>query len=132
MPDAPQEPVEPFTHHLRRVGAFSLVVVAALGILAILFPPGVGPTPVAGIEVTRPAWMFWWVFDLENRFGLDAILWASGALFALLFAVPFIDRNPKRWWRRRPVAIAIAGLVLVTIVVLSVLTLTTTAASHLG
>lgn len=131
-PDGPQEPVEPFTHHLRRVGSFALVVVAALGILAILFPPGVGPTPVEGIEVTRPTWMFWWVFELENRFGLGAILSGSGALFALLFAVPFIDRNPKRWWRRRPVAMAIAGLVLVTIVVLSVLTLTTTTASHLG
>lgn len=103
-----------------------------LGILAILFPPGVGPTPVEGIEVTRPVWMFWWVFELENRFGLDAILWGSGALFALLFAVPFIDRNPRRWWRRRPVAMAIAGLVLATIVVLSILTLTTSAASHLG
>ena len=132
VPDGPQEPREPFTHHLRRLGAFALVLVAGLGVLAVLFPPGVGPTPVEGIEVTRPPWMFWWVFELENRFGLDAILWGSGALFALLFAVPFIDRNPQRWWRRRPVAMGLAGLVLVIIGILSYLTFTTSAASHIG
>lgn len=122
---------EPFTHHLRRVGAFGLVLLALLSVVAVLFPPPVGPTPVAGVEVTKPTWPFWWMFTLENWFGLPAILWGGIVLFALLFAVPFIDRNPKRSWRTRPVAMTAGALVLVALIVLTVLTAITTPAAHL-
>jgi ubiquinol-cytochrome c reductase cytochrome b subunit len=131
-PDETGEPLAPFTHHLRRVGSLGLVLLGGLGALAVLFPPGVGPTPVEGIEVTRPPWMYWWMFALENWFGLPAILWGSGVLFALLAAVPFIDRGPERRWRKRPVAIALAALILILIVVLTILAAVTTAAEHLG
>lgn len=122
----------PFTHHLRRIGAFALVLLAGLGALAVLLPPGVGPTPVEGIEVTRPLWMFWWIFTLENLFGLKAILVGSAALFALLVALPFVDRGPMRWWRRRPVAMVALALVLLTLAVLTIMTALTPPAAHLG
>ena len=122
---------EPFTHHLRRVGAFGLVLLGVLSVLAIVFPPPVGPTPIAGVEVTKPMWPFWWMFTLENWFGLPAILWGGLALFALLFAVPFIDRGPRRSWRQRPVAMVVGGLVLVALVVLTVLMAVTVPATHL-
>ena len=123
---------EPFTHHLRRVGAFGLVLLGLLSILAVLFPPPVGPTPVAGVEVTKPLWPFWWMFTLENWFGLPAILWGGLAFFALLFAVPFIDRNPKRSWRARPVAMAVGALVLAALITLTILMAVTTPAVHLS
>lgn len=122
---------EPFTHHLRRVGAFGLVLLAMLSVIAVLFPPPVGPTPVAGVEVTKPPWPFWWMFTLENWFGLPAILGGGLVLFGLLFAVPFVDRNPKRSWRTRPVAMVIGLAVITTMVVLTVLTGLTTPAAHL-
>lgn len=125
------EPREPFTRHLRRLGAFGLALIGVLIVLAALFPPGLGPTPVEGIEVTRPLWIFWWLFTLENWWGLKAILWGTIALFALLVAVPFIDRRPERYWRRRPVAVAIAALVLGVILVLTYVTATTSAVEHL-
>ena len=131
IPDAPAEPVEPFSHHLRRLGAFGLALVGGLLVLAALFPPGVGPTPVEGIEITRPLWMFWWLFTLENWWGLKAILWGTIALFVLLVAVPFVDRRPERRWRKRPVALGIAAAVLVGIVVLAYVTATTSAVEHL-
>jgi len=131
IPDAPAEPREPFTHHLRRLGAFGLVLVGGLLVLAALFPPGLGPTPVEGIEVTRPLWMFWWLFTLENWWGLNAILWGTIALLALLVAVPFIDRRPERRWRKRPVALGLAAAVLLAIAVLTYVTATTSAVEHL-
>lgn len=130
--DTLAEPREPFTHHLRRIGAFALIVLSVLAALAVLSPRGVGPTPVEGIEVTKPPWMFWWLFTLENWVGLKGIVWGTTALFGLLFAVPFIDRNPERWWRKRPVAMAAAVLVLAAIVVLTILMAATTPAQHLG
>ena len=126
------EPREPFTHHLRRIGAFWLVLLGALGAMALLWPRGVGPTPVEGIEVTKPPWMFWWLFTLENWIGLKGILWGASGLFALLAAVPFLDRNPQRWWRKRPIAMTAAVIVLAAIVVLTILMAVTTPAEHLG
>lgn len=132
VPDAPGEVREPFTHHLRRVGAVALVLLALVGVLAILRPPGVGQTPVEGIEITKPLWMFWWLFTLENKVGLKGILYGSGVLFGLLFAVPFVDRNPQRWWRKRPAAITLATVVVATLIVLTIMEALTTPASHLG
>lgn len=131
VPDAPAEPVEPFTYHLRRLGAFALALVGALLVAAALFPPGVGPTPVEGIEITRPTWMFWWLFTLENWWGVDAILWATLLLFVLLLVVPFVDRGSQRHWRKRPFALGIAGAVLLAVVVLTYVTATTSAVEHL-
>ena len=134
-PDNPTEtgePFEPFTHHLRRIGALGLVLLGGLGVLAVLFPPGVGPTPVEGIEVTRPPWMYWWMFSLQNWVGRSGILWGGIILFALLIALPFVDRNPRRYWRQRPLAIGIGALVLAAIIILTVLGAITTPAQHLG
>ncbi len=131
IPDAPSEPREPFTHHLRRVGAFGLVLLGVLGVLAVLFPPGVGPTPVEGIEVTKPPWIFWWLFTLENQIGLKGILWGAGVLFALLIALPFVDRSPGRHWRKRPIAIVAGAVVLVTLIVFTILEAVVTPAQHL-
>ena len=126
------EKTEPFTNHLRRVAAFGLVLIAGLIVLAVLFPPPVGPTPVAGIEVTKPLWIFWWMFTLENYQGLVGILWGGGVLFALLAAVPFIDRNPAWSWRARPIAMTLGALVLIAIIVLTLMMLVTTPAAHLN
>ncbi|HET7399393.1 MAG TPA: cytochrome b N-terminal domain-containing protein [Intrasporangium sp.] len=127
----PAEPTEPFTHHLRRIAAFGLVLTGLLGVVAVLWPPSVGPRPVTGIEVTRPPWTFWWMFTLENWVGLSGILYGGGVLFLLLIILPFVDRNRNRHWRRRPVAMALGLLVLLTIATLTVLMLFTTAETHL-
>lgn len=126
------EPVEPFTHHLRRVGAIALIVIGILGILAVLYPPGIGPSPVEGIEVTKPPWMFWWLYTLEDWFGVKAILWGAIAMFGLLAAVPFVDRNPERSWRKRPVAMICFAAILVALTLLTVITAVGSVASHLG
>lgn len=72
------------------------------------------------------------MFTLENWFGLPGILWGAGARFALLVATPFVDRNPARSWRARPVAMTVGALVLVTILVLTVLMAFTSPVEHLG
>jgi ubiquinol-cytochrome c reductase cytochrome b subunit len=126
------EPTEPFTHHLRRIAAFGVALFGLLGILAVLLPPAVGPQPVAGIEVTTPPWSFWWMFTLENWVGLSGILYGELAFFALLVILPFVDRNPNRVWRRRPVAISVGGLVLLVLVILTVLMAIAPAKEHLA
>jgi quinol-cytochrome oxidoreductase complex cytochrome b subunit len=125
------EPTQPFTRHLRRLVAFGIALTGIIGILAVLLPAPLGSTPVPGIEVTKPPWMFWWTFTLENWFGLSAILWGELVFFLLLVILPFVDRNPERWWRRRPVAMGIALAVLGVLVVLTVLMAITPTEVHL-
>ena len=127
-----EEPTEPFTHHLRRIGAFGLALLGVLGLLAVLFPPEIGPAPVTGIEVTKPPWNFWWMFTLENWIGLPGIVYGAAALFVLLIILPFVDRNPARHWRKRPVAMTAAALVLLIIAALTILMAFTTTKTHLG
>jgi len=69
---------------------------------------------------------------MENWVGLTGILWGAGALFALLVAVPFIDRNPRRYWRQRPIAMLLGAIVLLALIVMSILEVFTTPAQHLG
>lgn len=126
-----REGQHPFTGHLRRAGAFGLVVIGALGIISVLFPPVIGPTPVQGIEVTKPPWPFLWMYALENWFGLPAILWGGGVLFGLLVLLPFADRNPQRSWRRRPVVMTATVLAVAAMIVLTIIAIVTTPEAHL-
>lgn len=128
---AEDEPTQPFTSHIRRLVAFGIALTGILGVLAVLLPAPLGSTPVPGIEVTKPPWMFWWPFTLENWFGLSAIVWGEVVFFLLLAILPFVDRNPNRWWRRRPVAMTIAAVVFVILVVLTILMAITPAEVHL-
>lgn len=126
------EPTGSFARHGKRLGAFSLVLLGGLAILAVLFPPVLGSTPIEGIEVTKPLWMFWWVYTLENWIGLKGILWGMIALFSVLIAIPFVDRNKRRSWRRRPVAMSAFVIVLVGLIWLSLITGLGSTAQHLG
>ncbi|WP_458040503.1 MULTISPECIES: cytochrome b N-terminal domain-containing protein [Bacteria] len=128
---AEAEPTQPFTSHLRRLVAFGIALAGILGILAVLLPAPLGSPPVPGIEITKPPWMFWWPFTLENWFGLAAIVWGEVVFFLLLAILPFVDRNPERWWRRRPVAMSAALVLVLMLVALTVLMAITPAEVHL-
>jgi ubiquinol-cytochrome c reductase cytochrome b subunit len=86
----------------------------------VLIPPIVGPTPVEGIETTRPLWMFWWFFPFEQWFGVASVGIVMGAVFLLLFLVPFLDRSPKRSWRERRVAMTVLALIAVGMLAISI------------
>ncbi len=125
------EPTEPFTHHLRRIAAFGLTLLGLLGILSVLLPQGVGPTPVAGIEVTKPPWNFWWIFTVENWVGLKGILYGEVIFFGLLVILPFVDRSPERLWRRRPIAMGFTAAFVLVMIALTVLVNAAPAVQHL-
>jgi ubiquinol-cytochrome c reductase cytochrome b subunit len=104
----------------------ALGALGALGVLTVALPPVVGlnrsrasksPCPVAVLvdvhagKLDRP---------VRHRVGRTA-------LFILLIAVPFVDRNARRHWRSRPVAMTLAAAVVLAIVVLFILAVTTPA-----
>lgn len=122
-PEIPHTEVEqpaPFTEHLKRSAAFGLVLIGVLSILAVLVPPVLGPTPVEGIEITRPLWMFWWFFPFEQWFGVTSVGASIAFLFGLIFLVPFIDRSPRRRWQERKVSMGIAAVIFLVLLGISI------------
>jgi len=126
------EPTEPFTQHLIRLGAFALVLVGVVAIVAALFPPAHGPAPIEGIEVTKPPWPLLWLYPLENVVGLNGILYGTIALLAILFLVPVLDRGSERAPLKRIPFMIGAAIVVGTIFVLIIIAKTTGVVSHLG
>ncbi len=71
------------------------------------------------LEAEAP-WFFLWVQGLL-KLGSKTVMGVlvPAILIALLFLVPFLDRNPSRLWRRRPVALALAAGGLIGLGILS-------------
>ena len=62
---------------------------------------------------------------------LTGDLIVMGAPASWAFYLVFVDRNARRHWRTRPVAMTLAAIVVLAIIVLSILAVTTPAAKHL-
>ena len=133
-PSAPvvEAPPESFARHARRLAGYGLILLGGLLALAVLFPPGIGPTPVEGVEVTKPPLPLLWLYPLENWFGLGAVFYGSLALFLLLVLVPFVDRGPERLPLQRRAVLAAGSLVVAVIVGLIALALLGPTAAHVG
>jgi quinol-cytochrome oxidoreductase complex cytochrome b subunit len=108
-----------YTEHLRKMAGFGLVLIGLAGILAVLVPPGIGAAADPSMEVTKPAWMFYWLYAFEGPFGVRGILYAAIFFFGLLVLVPVLDRSPWRSPRLRRIAVAVGLVVVLAIVALS-------------
>ena len=126
------EPEAGFSRHLAHLGAFSLVLIGVVALLALLAPPPHGPAPVAGIEITKPPWPLLWIYPIENWVGISGILWATIAIFVALLVVPFIDRGEERAPLRRLRVVIPAALLVATVIGLIVYAAIQPVASHIG
>jgi len=82
---------------------------------------------VTPLHATAP-WYFLWIQGLiklpdvfggiiEGKFVYGVLV--PGILFGILFALPYIDRNPSRRWQDRKLALGLGALVIIAIVVLT-------------
>jgi ubiquinol-cytochrome c reductase cytochrome b subunit len=120
---------------------FLLIAVIALAI-GLGAPLDAQADPNASGYVPRPEWYFLSLFQLLWYFSgpLEPLLISAFfAIAALVFViVPFLDRNPERHWRRRPIALGLAAIATVGVVGLTVLGATSapsglpTVAAHAG
>ena len=66
-----------------------------------------------GLEVTKPRWQFVWIYALENVW-VPFLIVAPPIIIGFLLAVPIVDQNKERYWKKRPLAIAVlAGFILI-------------------
>lgn len=86
---------------------------------------------MAGAEVTKPWWMFVWLFPAEEAWGAKALVIVPIVLGILLALVPILDRSPYMSPRRRKALLVIASLILAVIVVSSVVATLQPVSAHL-
>ena len=124
----------PFWHALMKDAIVSIVILAGIFVLTVALGAPLEPkaNPNATGYAPRPEWYFlslfqmlWYVkgpFESLLVFGIFLI---GGLLFT---AVPFIDRSRERLPQRRPVAMTVAGIVVLGVVGLTVIGATSTPA----
>ncbi len=120
-----------YSEHLRKIAGYGLVLVALAGISALLFPPAIGEIADPSKEVTKPFWMFYWLYAFEGPFGIRGILYAAIIFFGLLVLTPFVDRSPWRAPRRRRLALAVGTVVVLVLVTLTIYVWLTPTERHL-
>ena len=96
---------------------FMLAIFAVLVVLAVKWPAELGPQAnPASDYLARPPWYFLPLFQLLKYFpgklSLIPTVLLPGALFSLLFLLPFLDRRPERNPLKRPIATAVLALIL--------------------
>lgn len=120
-----------FNIHLRRMAGYGLFVLGVVLILSIIFPAPLGQPGVAGAEVTKPWWMFVWLFPAEEAWGARALAIVPLALGVLLALVPILDRSPYTSPARRKALLVVASLILIIIVVSGVFAALQPVSAHL-
>jgi mono/diheme cytochrome c family protein len=108
-------------------GLFMLLVGLAIFVGVANEPPA---DPSDSTYIPRPEWYFLWLFQMLKYFP-GAIEWLGTAVLPIvgvlaLLLLPFYDRSPIRYWRRRWVGISIMGLVVLGIGVLTIVAVVTT------
>jgi quinol-cytochrome oxidoreductase complex cytochrome b subunit len=124
--------IDHYPTHLRLMFGYGLALVALAGVIGQLFPQPIGPAADPTMEVTKPPFLFYWLYAFEDWFGIPGILYSAIGMFGLLAIFPFIDRTPLRHLRRRPVVLVLGVALLIAIVVLSIMVAVSPAAKHLG
>lgn len=123
--------VSHFDVHLRKIAGYGLLLTAVVIVLALLVSPPLGSVPVPGEEVTKPSWVFIWLYPFENWWGLAALLWIPIGLVLALALIPFLDRARSNALRNRWLLLLIVVIVFAAIVALGVYGRVTVPQAHL-
>lgn len=109
-----------FVIHLRHLTGFSLLFLALAGLLAVIMPAPIGQPGLLEQEVTKPLWMFWPFYGLEDIFGLKGLVWGMVGFFAFLAIIPLLDPGPYLHWARRKFVLTLGFLFLAAVIGLGV------------
>lgn len=108
-------------------GLFALLLGLAIFVGVANEPPA---DPNDSSYIPRPEWYFLWLFEMLKYFP-GVIEWLGTAvipalLVLALLLLPFYDRRPVRYWRKRPIAIAAMIVGTVGIIALTIMAAATT------
>lgn len=106
-----------FDIHLRSMAGYGLILFALVLVLGLISPAPLGQPGNPGVELTKPWWMFVWLFPAEAALGVRALIIFPSILAGLLFLVPIVDRSLYLSPLKRKWVLIVAGIILLVIIV---------------
>ena len=108
--------------------ALFILLIGLAAFVGVAAEPKADPNDTAYIP--RPEWYFLFLFE-ALKFVPGAIEWVGTALVPgiavlALIALPFLDKNPSRYWKNRKVAISVMSVIVMGIVGLTIRAVVTT------
>lgn len=120
-----------FDLHLRSMIGYGLILLAGVMLLALILPAPLGQPGVPGAEVTKPWWMFVWLFPAEARMGALALIVVPAILGTLLVLVPILDRSSYLSPLKRKGILIVAGIILLIMIISGVVAVLQPVTGHL-
>ncbi len=127
----PMPLVSHFNVHLRKIVGYGLILAALAGVLSLVLAAPLGLPAVPGEEVTKPPWLFVWLYPFENWLGVKSLLWIPVILVIALLLVPLFDRFHVNSRQRVWLVATMAIVVLAALLALGIYGRVTTPAEHL-
>ena len=111
----------------KEIFVMMLIFILVAIILSLVFPVGLGDPadPTDNLFVPKPEWYFMSLYELLKFFPgkfeviATAIIPAGGIV--VLFLLPFLDRNPEKRPRKRPLAMVLMSLTVAAIMGLTLI-----------
>ena len=111
----------------KEIFVMMLIFILVAIILSLVFPVGLGDPadPTDNLFVPKPEWYFMSLYELLKFFPgkfeviATAVIPAGGIV--VLFLVPFLDKNPEKRPRKRPIAMFLMFLALAAIIGLTLI-----------
>ncbi len=122
LPGASAKKTTTFFDHVRRIVGYSAVVYGIVALLAAQFPAELYPGPYAGVEMTKPPWIFLGLYALEDWFGIGALVVVPITILVGLVLIPYVDRqaNLHSAMRKAIVWSYIVGVTLMIVLIIRV------------
>jgi len=111
----------------KEIFVMMLIFILVAIILALVFPVGLGDPadPTDNLFVPKPEWYFMSLYQLLKFFPgkleviATAVIPAGGIV--VLFLLPFLDKNPEKDPRKRPIAMALMFVAVLAIISLTLI-----------
>lgn len=127
LPLDPKRGIPFFPVHVAKEGVVAVLLVAVLVTLSVVWPWEIGAPadPLSTPEHIKPEWYFLPSYQLlkyfEGTYGAVIGIFACSLPFVLLLFWPFLDRNPHRHPRKRPLAVGVGVIGVLVAVILGYL-----------
>ena len=111
-----------FPNHIIKEAMMALGIIAVIIFLATFFPAALEQKadPFDTPAHIKPEWYFLAMYQTLKIVPNEMLaIMGQGVFFLLLIFIPFLDRNPDRRLRQRPVAAASLVLIIIILVILT-------------
>ncbi len=121
-----------FYDHVKKIVAWSIAIYGFISFLAIQFPSEIFPGPYAGVEMTKPPWIFLVLYQVEDWFGIQSLLIVPLLIIIGLILIPYIDSKKDDYSITRKIVVWSYIIIMAVFITFIINVAITPPGQHLG